>query len=121
LYASSRFYVLCAALRRPITASPHEDLLGGVSFHICVLFTISCRDEASEANHGVDERASTYRLLEPVSLASRAEDLDDLRRLQKSSTKPRKGRLRGCILIIFVKLGVDLPKAMSLVTRPTDF
>ncbi|CAL5226852.1 g9718 [Coccomyxa viridis] len=48
------------------------------------------RDDASEASHAVDERASTYRLLEPISHPSRAEDLEDLRRLQKSSTKPRK-------------------------------
>ena len=53
-----------------------------------------CRDDASEASHTGDDRAATYRLLEPISHPSRAEDLDDLRRLQKSSTKPRKGALR---------------------------
>ena len=59
---------------------------------------VACRDDASEASHAVDERASTYRLLEPISHPSRAEDLDDLRRLQKSSTKPRKGEHAwGCI------------------------
>ena len=89
--------------------------------YMYVYFSILCRDEASEASHVVDERASTYRLLEPISHPSRAEDLDDLRRLQKSSTKPRKGKLRGCPLIKFVQLGIDFPKAMSLVTRPTDF
>ncbi|BDA49194.1 Phosphoenolpyruvate carboxykinase (ATP) [Coccomyxa sp. Obi] len=48
------------------------------------------KDDASDASHLVDERASTYRLLEPVSHPSRAEDLVDLHRLQKSSTKPRQ-------------------------------
>ena len=55
-----------------------------------------CRDDASDANNLVDERASTYRLLEPVAHPSRAEDLVDLHRLQKSSTKPRRGEKAIC-------------------------
>ena len=55
-----------------------------------------CRDDASDANNLVDERASTYRLLEPVAHPSRAEDLVDLHRLQKSSTKPRRGKEALC-------------------------
>lgn len=38
-----------------------------------------------------DARTATFRLNEGVSHSSRAEDLDDLHRLQKSSTKPREG------------------------------
>ena len=48
-----------------------------------------CREEAEDEVH--DSRTATFRLNEGVSHSSRAEDLDDLHRLQKSSTKPREG------------------------------
>lgn len=80
-----------------------------------------CRDDASEASHAVDERASTYRLLEPISHPSRAEDLDDLRRLQKSSTKPRKGEHAGGSLPSIYCPAMIYRNALSLVTRPANF
>ena len=69
-----------------------------------------CRDDASEASHAVDERASTYRLLEPISHPSRAEDLEDLKRLQKSSTKPRKGEHIGGSPDERYCMGAELPE-----------
>jgi len=38
-----------------------------------------------------DLRTTTFRLNEGVSHSSRAEDIADLHRLQKSSTKPQTG------------------------------
>lgn len=80
---------------------------------MCSLYTnynSMCRDDASEASHAVDERASTYRLLEPISHPSRAEDLEDLRRLQKSSTKPRKGEHAGGSFSQHIWPSNDLPE-----------
>ena len=48
-----------------------------------------CREEVDDEVH--DARTATFRLNEGVSHSSRAEDLEDLHRLQKSSTKPREG------------------------------
>lgn len=46
-------------------------------------------EEADDEVH--DLRTTTFRLNEGVSHSSRAEDIADLHRLQKSSTKPQTG------------------------------
>ncbi|KAK9814537.1 hypothetical protein WJX72_007563 [[Myrmecia] bisecta] len=45
--------------------------------------------KSDNGNDAVDDKTSTYRLSEGVNNPSKAEDLVDLHRLQKSSTKPR--------------------------------
>lgn len=60
----------------------------------------SCRENGDhhEDTNGND-KTTTYRLNEGINSVSRAEDLDDLKRLQKSSTKPRPGKWTQAALV----------------------
>ena len=80
-----------SAMLSRLWGPPADLALRYAACFLIILHALRNRDDASDASHLVDERASTYRLLEPVSHPSRAEDLVDLHRLQKSSTKPRQG------------------------------
>ena len=50
---------------------------------------------SEDGSHEEDDK-NTMRLVEGISHPSRAEDVQDLHRLQKSSTKPRQGTLECC-------------------------
>ena len=93
---------------------------------------VDCRlNPVSEDGGGEEDDKNTMRLVEGISHPSRAEDVQDLHRLQKSSTKPRQGtqakafrrtsymHLAYVVLICYFLLQMMLAR-LPLFPRPLD-
>lgn len=84
-----------AAIRTGSTRLVELALLHRADDLLCpksLMVLIVCRlNPVSEDGTGEEDDKNTMRLVEGISHPSRAEDVQDLHRLQKSSTKPRQG------------------------------
>lgn len=93
---------------------------------------VDCRLNPVSEGGGVEEDdKNTMRLVEGISHPSRAEDVQDLHRLQKSSTKPRQGtqvkavyrseymHLAHAVLMCYLLLQM-MPARLPLFPRPLD-